>query len=163
MKKYGYLCDIVSQLQEQLEPEFFQDITRLETDLESIRIEINRFRMAKPALAKALNLVVQDVSSVVRTIHEVKEVPSFKATLALLDAWPEEEPIVRRLAQIIRRAKLTSDKASVRSSMINLVSYSCEPVREETQRYNKVGIGTVNLNVSNEHEDHSPRQRQFQR
>jgi len=158
-RKYSYLCEVVSQLQDQLEPEFLREIGKLETDVESLRIDIHRSRHENLKLSKALTSIVSEVSILLNKIYEIEDAPSFKSTLALLQSWPEDAKsvVIRRVERVVQQSILLSDKASVRSSMMNLVKFGCAPVRAETKRLSKIS------DVSNKNEDHSQRQRQFQR
>ena len=72
-RKYSYLCEIVSQLHDQLEIEFIKEIGKLETDLESLRMDIHRSNHENPALSKALTSIISEVRILLNKIYEIEK------------------------------------------------------------------------------------------
>lgn len=138
-KKYSYLCRAVIELNEFIEPEFLREISELETDIHGVRLTISRLGSEDRPLKMALRTICTEIEKSLAKFWDARDLPTFKGTLSLLNAWPEDRAIILQSKAIVRRAVLLADKAKVRSGIRSLIENSCEPIREETRRYAKVG------------------------
>lgn len=133
-RRYSHLCDMVGQLSEIIEPEFLTEITELETDIVSARMDARRLGIEDPNTSEALLTILNEIQVMLGKIWEAKGIPSMKGTLALLKAWPEPSNPLKRVTTIVYRASLIADKARVRVSMLKVLEYCREPVRDEEAR-----------------------------
>jgi hypothetical protein len=129
-KRYGHLYDMVGQLQQLLEPDFMKEITSLETDISSARMDIRRLSQENECLADALLSIIKDVEDMLGRIWTDMDPPPFKSISMLLSVWPDEHPSIHRVATIINQASLVAARARVRSSMITLLKHGSETTRE---------------------------------
>ena len=138
-QKYSYLCDVAEQLKKMIEPEFLKEVAELEKEVDDINFQLSA--LDNQSLIEALKIVNTEIVQLLGKAWDAKDLPSFKGTVALLEAWPSEKSeavVIQKVISISKQAVLLADKARVRRDVQCLLDHCFEPVKAESRRYMKI-------------------------